>query len=57
MNDIALLDAAAQAELVRKKQVKPSELLDAAIERIQRLNPQIRFSRGPLRLLPQTRPG
>ena len=41
MNDIALLDATAQAELVRTKQVKPSELIEAAIERIERLNPQI----------------
>jgi amidase len=41
MNDIVLLDATAQAELVRTKQVKPSELLEAAIERIERLNPQI----------------
>jgi amidase len=41
MNDIALLDATAQAELVRNKQVKPIELVDAAIERIERLNPQI----------------
>ncbi len=41
MNDIALLDATAQAELVRTKQVKPAELLEAAIERIERVNPQI----------------
>ena len=41
MNDISLLDATAQAELVRNKQVKPSELLEAAIDRIERLNPQI----------------
>src|SRR5881296_925952 len=41
MNDIALLDATAQAELVRTKQVKPSELVDAAIERIERVNLQI----------------
>lgn len=41
MNDIALLDATAQAELVRKKQVKPIELVEAAIERIERVNPQI----------------
>src|SRR2546427_2287169 len=41
MNDIALLDATAQAELVRSKQVKPIELLDAAIERIEQVNPQI----------------
>ncbi len=41
MNDIALLDATAQAELVRTKQVKPIELVDAAIERIERLNPTL----------------
>jgi amidase len=41
MNDIAFLDATAQAELVRTKQVKPIELVDAAIERIDRLNPQL----------------
>src|SRR5437867_3344515 len=41
MNDIALLDATAQADLVRRKQIKPIELVDAAIERIERINPQI----------------
>src|SRR5437667_4389023 len=41
MNDIALLDATAQAELVRSKQVKPIELLEATIERIERINPPI----------------
>ena len=41
MNDVAFLDATAQAELVRTKQIKPSELLEGAIERIERLNPQI----------------
>jgi amidase len=41
MNDVALLDATAQAELVRKKQVKPIELVEATIERIQRVNPEI----------------
>ncbi len=41
MNDIALLDATAQAELVRKKQVKPIELVEATIERIQRVNTEI----------------
>ncbi|MDO8617123.1 MAG: amidase [Dehalococcoidia bacterium] len=41
MNDIAFLDATTQAELVRKKQIKPSELVDAAIERIERLNPAL----------------
>jgi amidase len=33
------LDAMALAELVRKKEIKPIELIDAAIERIKRLNP------------------
>jgi amidase len=41
MNDVAFLDATTQAELVRDKQVKPEELLDGAIERIERLNPQL----------------
>jgi amidase len=41
MDDIALLDATAQADLVRRKQVKPIELVDAAIERIERINPTL----------------
>ena len=41
MNDLAFLDATAQADLVRRKQVKPIELVDAAIERIERLNPEL----------------
>lgn len=41
MNDIATLDATALAELVRTKQVKPIELLDAAIERAEKVNPEI----------------
>jgi amidase len=41
MNDIAFIDAIAQADLVRRKQIKPIELVDAAIERIERINPQI----------------
>src|SRR3972149_1808071 len=41
MDDFAFLDATAQADLVRRKQVKPIELVDAAIERIERLNPQL----------------
>ena len=39
MTDLAMLDATAQAELVRRKEVKPIELVDAAIERIERANP------------------
>lgn len=37
----AFMDATAQAELVRRKDVKPIELVDAAIERIERLNPKL----------------
>ena len=35
------LDATAQAELVRRREVKPIELVDAAIKRIERLNPTL----------------
>jgi amidase len=38
---LAELDATAQAELVRKKEAKPIELVDAAIERIERVNPRL----------------
>jgi amidase len=41
MDDFAFLDATTQADLVRRKQVKPIELVDAAIERIERLNPSL----------------
>jgi len=40
-DDLALLDATAQAELVRKQEVQPIELVEAAIERIARLNPTL----------------
>jgi amidase len=35
------MDATAQAELVRRGEVSPAELVDAAIERIERINPQL----------------
>ncbi len=38
-NEFSLIDATAMAELVRKKEVQPIELVDAAIKRIERLNP------------------
>lgn len=41
MDDFASLDATAQAELVRRREVKPIEVVEAAIERIQRVNPQL----------------
>lgn len=41
MDEFAWLDATAQADLVRARQVKPVELVDAAIARIERLNPAL----------------
>jgi len=41
VDDLAFLDATGQAELVRRKQAKPIELVDGAIERIERLNPTL----------------
>ncbi len=41
MTDLSLLDATAQAELVRSGQASPTELVEAAIERIDRLNPTL----------------
>lgn len=37
--DLGMLDATAQAELVASGQMSPSELVDAAIERMERVNP------------------
>jgi amidase len=39
--ETALLDGTAQADLVRRKEVKAIELVDAAIERIERVNPSL----------------
>jgi amidase len=39
--ELTVMDATSQAELVRCKEVKPFELVDAAIERIERLNPAL----------------
>jgi amidase len=41
MDEFSSLDATALAALVRKRQVKAIELVDAAIERIERLNPRL----------------
>jgi amidase len=41
LEELGCLDAMEQAELVRTKQVKPIELVDAAIARIDRLNPEL----------------
>ncbi len=41
LGELASLDATAQAELVRSKEVRPIELVEAAIERIERTNPSL----------------
>jgi amidase len=41
LTDLARLDATAQAELVRSGEASPLELVDAAIARIEQLNPAI----------------
>jgi amidase len=40
-DELTWLDATAQAELVAKGAVSPAELVEAAIARIERLNPQL----------------
>ncbi len=40
-DDFAHLDATGQADLVRSGQVSPSELVDAAVARIERIDPEI----------------
>ena len=58
MDEILDLDAVAQADLVRRREVTPLELVDAAIARIERVNPQINAVIIPLfekaRLLAQS---
>ena len=45
---LARLDATAQAEIVRSGDATPSELVDAAIDRIERVNPQLNAVIHPL---------
>ena len=40
-DELASLDATAQADLVRRGEASPTELVDAAIERIERIDPQL----------------
>src|SRR5581483_389846 len=40
-DDLAWMDATAQAELVRTGEVSPGELVDAAIARIEKVDPQL----------------
>lgn len=48
MDDVGLLDATAQAELVRRGEVTALELVDAAIARVERLNPTLNAVITPL---------
>jgi amidase len=41
VTDLAHADATAQAEMVASRAVSPTELVDAAIERVARVNPQL----------------
>ena len=47
-DDLAFLDAVAQAELVKRGEVSPRELVEAAIARIERVNPTINAVVTPL---------
>jgi amidase len=46
--ELANLDATEQAELVRRKEVSPLELVDAAITYIEKVNPQLNAVITPL---------
>jgi amidase len=41
LKELAFMDALAQADLVKQKEIKPIELVESTIERIERLNPQL----------------
>jgi amidase len=48
MDEIAFLDATEQASLIARKEVSPLELVKGAIERIERLNPELNAVITPL---------
>jgi len=48
MDELARLDATAQAQLIRTGQLSPREAVDAAIERIERVNPRLNAVIHPL---------
>jgi amidase len=48
MTDVSQLDATAQAELVRNSDVSPLELVDAAINNIEKINPELNAVIHPL---------
>ena len=47
-DELAFLDATAQAELVSRGEVKPAELVEAAIARLERLDPELGVLVTPL---------
>jgi amidase len=47
-DDLARLDATAHADLVRSGEASPAELVDAAIERVEALNPELNAVIHPL---------
>ena len=54
LDNLALLDATAQAELVRNNEVRPIELAEAAISRIEQLNPTLNAVITPMYELART---
>lgn len=48
ISELSTMDATAQAELVRRKELTPLELVDAAIARIERVNPTLNAVITPL---------
>jgi hypothetical protein len=55
-DEIALLDAVAQAELVRRGDVSAVELVESAIDRVERLNPALNAVVTPMFTPPWRRP-
>src|SRR5215204_4632775 len=47
-DDLAFMDATAQAELVSRGHVRPGELVDAAIDRIEKFNGELNAVVTPL---------
>ena len=55
-DELAWMDATAQGEMVRRKEVQPKELLEAAIERLERLKPALNAVVTPLDAEARNRP-
>jgi amidase len=48
INELSTMDATGQAELVHRRELTPLELVDAAIARIERVNPAVNAVIAPL---------